>query len=122
MSEDRVLIEKLMQEQTLFLQNQIHKSSEMTIASVLEHMMPSIEKEMEIISERVAYRVSRKVVLDVTGEDYDDVPSRRRIREGVQWAIKACAKNIHASNAVITVSIAGTCSIISGLILHYLKG
>lgn len=88
------------------------------IADVMPKLQSQLEESLQVSMSSIVDAKANHVVLEITGESYEDVVCRRTIRNAVQWAIRSADKSSFIMRTLITV---GTSSAIGAAVTLLLK-
>jgi hypothetical protein len=88
------------------------------ISDVMPRLQSQLEESLQTSMSKIVDAKASHVVLEITGESYDDAVCRRTVRNAVQWAIRSANKSSLIMRTIITV---GTSSMIGAAIAIIFK-
>ena len=115
MSDDILKIIQILEDKSEDIARRVTKD---VIADVMPRLQSQLEESLRTSMSDIVDAKASHVVLEITGESYDDAVCRRTIRNAVQWAIRSANKSSIIMRTMIT---AGTSSVIGAVIAMLLK-
>ena len=116
MNDDILKITKILEDKSEEIVRRITRN---VVLEVTPRLQSQLEEYLQASMSKMVDDKASHVVLEITGESYEDAVCRRTIRNAVQWAIRSADKSSFILRTIITV---GTSSAIGAAITLLLKG
>jgi hypothetical protein len=115
MNDDILQIIKILEDKSEEIAQRVTQN---VIAEVTPHLQSQLENYLQASMSKIVDDKASHVVLEITGESYDDAVCRRTIRNAVQWSIRSANKSSFIMRTLITVGASSAIGAVIGMLLR----
>lgn len=96
------------------------RASKDVIKDVMPNLKAQLEKDLKNIIKSIVDEKANVVVLELTGESYDDINAKKTIRNAIQWSIMSSKKSAFLLKTIVVAAITSAIGSTIGLSIGYL--